>query len=121
MPDRSERRRYVRAVLDLYRATPQTRGKTGRGDRALAGKLYDDGTPIGTVRHALILATARRHLRPKKLPPLDRVASLHYFRPVIDEILESPPPADYLDYVTWRIRNVAPALTGPLPDLHRIA
>ena len=78
---------YVRRVLDAYRGTPGTCGAIRKPDRAFAVQLFARGVPFGVVENALLLACARRLLRPADAPPLGVIRSLAYFGPVIDEVL----------------------------------
>jgi hypothetical protein len=55
---------YVRQVLDAYRKTPRTTGTARRSDRLLAAQLYQRGAPLAVVENALVLAAARRLIRP---------------------------------------------------------
>ena len=95
----ADRTRYIAAVLDAYRRTPGTLGHVRPADRRLAEKLSDAGVPFATVEAALSLAAARRAVRPDGAPLLPPIRSLHYFKPVIDEILGLPPDPAYLAYV----------------------
>jgi hypothetical protein len=61
--------------------------------------------PLRTVRAALLLAAARRTLRSG--PPLPPVRTLHYFLPVIDEVLQQPLEPGYVDYLAARLRPFA--------------
>lgn len=110
---------YVQRVLALYRATPATRGSVRRADRLLAVRLHDRGVPLQIVQTALLLAAARRIFRPVDAPPLPPVASLHYFLPVIDEVLSRPPDPGYLHHLRHRMLPLAPELVAdiehPLP------
>ena len=78
---------YVRRVLDAYRATPGTCGAIRKPDRAFALQLFARGVPLTVVENALVLACARRLLRPADAPPLGVIRSLAYFAPVIEEVL----------------------------------
>ena len=78
---------YVRRVLDAYRATPGTCGAIRKPDRAFALQLFARGVPLTVVDNALVLACARRLLRPDDAPPLGVIRSLAYFAPVIEEVL----------------------------------
>jgi len=104
--------RYVERVLELYRRTPGTMGRVRAADRRLAANLCRRHVPLATVETALLLAVARRNLRPLGAPPLPRIATLHYFLPLIDELLAAPPEAAYLDYLRARLAVVAPALVS---------
>jgi hypothetical protein len=94
---------YVRQVLDAYRRTPGTTGKVGQPDRLLAAQLYQRGVPLKVVENALVLAAARRLLRPANAMPLAPVRSLAYFAPVIDEVLELKVSPDYFQHLRAKI------------------
>ena len=102
-PNRSSREEYVRKVLDAYRQTPGTTGSARRQDRLLAARLYDRAVPLKTVENALVLAAARRLLRPADAPPLAIVRSLAYFQPVIDEVQELKVSDDYFQHLRRRL------------------
>lgn len=103
--NRISRQEYVRRLLDAYRTTPGTGGHVRHSDRLLAGELYDQGVLLTAVEHALVLAAARRLLRPEDAPPLNPVRSLHYFRAVIDEVMLQPVSEDYYHYLQGKIAN----------------
>ena len=100
---RLNQQQYVRQVLDCYRRTPGTVGYARPADRRMAIELYKRRIPLSVVKAALILATARRILRPPESPALATVRSIHYFLPVIDEILETPLSLDYVRYLRGKI------------------
>ena len=89
--------------MDAYRTTPGTSGHVRRADRMLAEQLYDQGVPLAAAENALVLATARRLLRPEGAPPLNPVRSLHYFRAVIDEVMLQSVSEDYYHYLRGKI------------------
>ena len=97
---------YVRTVLDAYRQTPGTTGKVHRPDRLLASQLHQRGVPLTVVENALVLATARRLLRPATTPPLTTVRSLAYFLPVIEEVLDLKVGQDYYEHARRRIQRL---------------
>jgi hypothetical protein len=105
----SPTRLYVERILELYRRTPGTSGGVRRPDRRLASALYDRQVPLDLVAAALLVATARRTLRPRDAPPLRPIASLHYFLPVIDELADLPLDPAYLRYLRTRLTDLAPA------------
>jgi hypothetical protein len=110
-PRREERespeRRYVRAVLARYLWLPDTPTRTSRHDRHLAATLFNRGVTLLQVDAALLLAGTRRALREPWLAPLPRVRSLHYFLPIVAEILESSREPD-LDYLICLLRRLRP-------------
>jgi hypothetical protein len=101
-----ERSEYVRRVLEAYRTTPGTCGAVRRADRLLASQLHERGVPAEAVENALILAAARRFMRPAGAPPLSTVRSLAYFVPVIDEVLQAAVGPDYFLYLRGKLQRV---------------
>ena len=106
------RRLYVQKVLDLYRLAPGTTGHLRRTDRQLAGQLHDRGIAVEIVHAAILVAVARRTFRSSCAPPLAPIATLHYIRPLIDELIAEPPDPGYLSYVRYRLAAVAPAFAA---------
>lgn len=104
--------RYTQCVLDLYRRTPGTPGIARRADRRLAVSLHDRQIPLDIVHTALLLAVARRHRRPYNAPPLAPIATLHYFLPIIDELIATPPETGYLEYLRQSLVSIVPALVA---------
>jgi hypothetical protein len=92
---------YVRAIRHLYTHLPHTSGRFSRSDRQLAADLFQRQIPFDTVRAAMLMATVNRLYR--EGPPLPAIRSLHYFRPVIDEILRQPLPRGYVHYLEYKI------------------
>jgi hypothetical protein len=110
----SPRTQYVKRVIDLYRCTPGASGFARRADRCLAAALYDRHVPLEIVQAALLLAAARRSRRHNDAPPLAPIGSLHYFRPVIDELTTAQPDPTYLRYLRQSLVNLAPLLASAL-------
>ena len=98
---------YVEKLLDLYLGLPQTPSRSSRDDRRLAQQLCQQKTPLETVESAFLLAIARRSFRDPALQPLQPIRSLHYFLPVIEELLATGVSLDYLQYLR---RKLAPLL-----------
>ena len=101
---------YVETLLALYCKLPDTPNRHSRYDRRLAIQLYQQQLPLSLIENAFLLATARRLLRDPSYPPLNPIRSLHYFLPVIQELLDHPPPPAYFDYLRTKL---APLLTPP--------
>jgi len=100
-----ERSEYVRRILEAYRMTPGTCGAVRRADRVLAAQLHERGVPAEAVENALILAAARRLIRPEGAPPLATVRSLAYFSPVIEEALHLDAGPDYFRYLRGKLQQ----------------
>jgi hypothetical protein len=111
------RRTYVDAVLNLYARLPGTRPRPTRQDRRLAASLYDREVPFSAVRTALLLAVARRTLRDKDAPPLPPIGCLHYFVPVLDEVLAMPPDPSYADYLMTKLQPFLKTTSSPGPPV----
>jgi len=117
IPDFKE---YVNNALKLYCHTPGTMGRVRREDRRLAGDLYRRGVTLSTLEEALALAAARRCFRSPDAPPLSPIRSLHYFLPVIEELLANPLPADYFKYLKGKLAKIQRSLNnGPSNDLRQ--
>src|SRR5436190_1546358 len=94
---------YVRRVLEAYRAAPGACGAVRQPDRALALRWYERGVPLAAVENALVLACARRLVRPADALPLGVIRSLAYFSPVIDEVLELRVDDAYFQHLRQRL------------------
>jgi hypothetical protein len=99
------REEYVEKVLSAYRRTPGTMETVRRPDRLLAAQLHERGVPLAAVENALVLAVARRLIRPPGSPPLGTIRSLAYFSPVIEEVLELRVSPDYFQYLRHKIQR----------------
>ena len=94
---------YVEKIISLYLSLPETPPRSNQDDIRLAYDLYRRKTPAEIVEAALLLATVRRLYRDPSLPKLAPIRSLRYFLPVIEEIIGSPPPSDYLSYLRCKL------------------
>ena len=99
------REEYVQKLLDAYRRTPGTTGCVRRSDRLLAVTLPQRGVSLTTIDNALVLAAARRLLRPATTPPLATVRSLAYFLPVTEEVLDLQVSPDYFQHIRRRLQR----------------
>ncbi len=106
-PSRAGQEEYIRQVLDAYRKTPGTTGTARRADRLVADQLRQRGVPLTVVENALVLAAARRMIRPAGSPPLGTIRSLAYFLPVIEEVLNMRVNPDYFRYLRHKIERFA--------------
>jgi hypothetical protein len=106
--DARAQKEYIREVLEAYRKTPGTTGMVRRADQMLAAQLYQRGISLRVVENALLLAVARRTIRPANAPPLGTIRSLAYFLPVIEEVIGLGVNPDYFQYLRRKFDRVAP-------------
>jgi hypothetical protein len=107
MDDGQGQEEYIRQVLAAYRKTPSTMGTTRRADRMLAATLYQRGVAVSAIENALVLAAARRLMRPADAPPLGTIRSLAYFLPVIEEVLDMRVSPEYFHHVRRKLEGIA--------------
>ena len=107
------RNEYLRQAIESYLDSPDTPSKARRRDWAIAGDFYNRGFALETVRHAVRLATLRRHRREADLTPLEPISSLAYFRRLIEYLHQSPHDPGYVEHVRWSCEN---RLDWPFPE-----
>jgi hypothetical protein len=100
---------YVRRLLDAYRVTPGTCGVVRRTDRLLATQLHQRGVPLEAVENAIVLAAARRLIRPTGAAPLGTIRSLAYFSPVIEEVLQLQVGREYFQHLRHKLQRATSA------------
>lgn len=96
------KKHYVAKVLARYTALPGTLRRVLREDRRLAAHLFERGIRLEVIENAFVLAAARRTFRSNG-ERLEPIRSLHYFTPLIQELIEEPPLPEYLDYLKNRL------------------
>jgi len=106
---RAQQEAYICRLLEAYRQTPGTTGSIRRPDRLLAAQLYQRGVPLPAVENALVLAAARRMMRPADALPLGTIQSLAYFVPVIEEVLSRPMSPGYFEHIRRKIQRFVQA------------
>ncbi len=104
-----DQRDYIRRILEAYCSTPGACGVVRRPDRLLAAQLHERGVPIEAVENALVLAAARRLVRPAGAPPLNTIRSLAYFQPVIEEVLHLDVGPEYFQHVRNKLQRIVKA------------
>ena len=109
----SDTHSYVTTVLTLYVGLPETPLRATSQDRRLASQLHEHRVALSVVESAFLLASIRRLARHPDAPALSPIRSLAYFQPVIDELLSSPAPANYTEYLRLKLHQ----LTKRNPDL----
>ena len=81
---------YRQTLLNLYLRLPDTPCRVSRHDGRLVQQLWERQIPLLTVETAFLLASVRRAARRPDAIPLGPIRSLHYFLPVIEELLHTP-------------------------------
>ena len=98
---------YVRRILSLYQKLPETMTQPSSRDCLCAYRLQQRGVPLDLIESAFLLGSLRRLLRPPDAPPLPPIRSLAYFQPVIEELLHTPIPDTYLEYLRFKMQPFA--------------
>jgi hypothetical protein len=110
---------YRQALLDLYLRLPDTPRRASRHDLRLVRQLWERQIPRSVAETAFLLASARRAARRPDAVPLGPIRSLHYFLPVIEELLHAPLHQGdaYLAYLRRRVplRPAASQATSATP------
>lgn len=94
---------YRQALLELYLRLPDTPRRLSRFDLRLVRQLWERQIPVNLIETALLLASARRAARPANALPLGPIRSLHYFLPVIEELIANPVPTSYVAYLRSKV------------------
>jgi len=104
---------YRQTLIALYLRLPDTPRRVSRHDLHLARQLWERDIPLTTAETALLLASVRRAARRPASIPLGPIRSLHYFLPVIEELLHTPLHHGYayLAYLRSKIRLRPAVLT----------
>jgi len=101
---KEDRRTYVRAVLNLYGQMQGVACRARRSDRELAGDFFDRQISIDIVEAAFLLGSARRMGRRDRPPALPAIRSLHYFEPLVEELVARPLPPGYVRYLRLKMQ-----------------
>jgi hypothetical protein len=103
----SDAESYVRTILSLYQKLPETPTRPSSRDCLCAYQLQQRRVPLTLIESAFLLGSLRRLLRPPDAPVLAPIRSLAYFQPVIEELLHSPIPDSYIQYLRHKIQPFA--------------
>ena len=98
------RQAYVNAVVTHYLRLPGTPLRASRRDRRFAADLYDRRVPLQIIWAAFVIAAARWAIRSPKQRPLDPIRTLYYFVPAIEEVRDTAPGPDYVQYLARKLR-----------------
>jgi len=81
---------YRQTLIALYLRLPDTPRRLSRHDLRFVQQLWERQIPLTIVETAFLLASVRRAARRPDAIPLGPIRSLHYFLPVIEELLHTP-------------------------------
>ena len=81
-----EKSEFIRTVLEMYVALPDTPDGFNSHDSFIAQRWYDEGITLIQVEQAMTLARVRRGFRRSQDPPLNPIRSLQYFTPILHEL-----------------------------------
>ena len=104
-----EKEAYMKRILNAYLQLPDTPGRINRLDRKLAEDLFNRNLPPEIVENAMLLALARRTAR-KTQSTLGPIRSLHYFLPIIQDLIASPLPDSYVAYLKQTVKKLTKSL-----------
>jgi hypothetical protein len=103
---------YIRTVLDLYVRMPGAPQRICPHDRALAHEWFRRQIPLHVVESALLLGSGRRIYRRSDAPKLSPIRSMAYFGPILEQVVDQPPPATYIQYLRFKLGFDASFNTG---------
>lgn len=106
---------YQMTVLSLYLDLPDTPLSFSVSDQRQARFFFERGVPLPIVEAALLLGSLRRLMRPAEAGRLAAIRSLAYFRPVVEELLETPVPDGYRLYLQRKMQTCRRAPSGVDP------
>ncbi len=93
-----------------------------RHDLRRVRQLWEREVPLRIVEAAFLLASARRAARRPDAMPLGRIRSLHYFLPVLEELLAQPVPESYLAYLRTKLQtHLTPRAHSPRASLRSLS
>ncbi len=98
------RQAYVNAVVRNYVRLPGTPLRASRRDQRLAAALYDRRLPLQVVWAAFVIAATRWAIRTPPQRKLEAIRTLYYFVPAINEVLDTSPDPDYVQYLAGKLR-----------------
>jgi hypothetical protein len=74
----------------------------------LAARLHECGVAVGVIENALLVAAARRLMRPCRCSAPRHDSFAGYFLPVIEEVLDLRVSPDSFQYLRRKIERVTP-------------
>jgi len=106
--------RYVEAVRRTFLSLGCTRGVFRPTDDATARRLHARGIPLSAVHDALVLGALRKYTSWLDGGAGEAIATLRYFDPIVEEVVNKPLPPGYDQYLRDKLQKFrAEWLNGP--------
>jgi hypothetical protein len=97
---------FVSQVRRLLQERACVRPSFSTADDVLARKWFSEGIPLDRIRQAILLGCARKYSSWRNNQGHGPIASLRYFENILEEIRERNIPAEYCDYLGFRIQRI---------------
>jgi len=95
---------YVAAVRRIFLRQACAQGSFGAADEQLALDWNRRGISLRQVEQAVLLGTLRKYAALLNHDGGTPITTLHYFSPLIDEVLRTDVSADYWKYVSHKVK-----------------
>jgi hypothetical protein len=111
---RADESRYIEAVRRTFLSLGCTRGVFRTTDDATASRLHARGIPLSAVHDALVLGALRKYRSWLEGGAGEAIATLRYFEPIVEEVVNKPLPPGYDQYLRDKLQKFrAEWLKGP--------
>ncbi len=104
-PDEEES--YVGSVRKRFMTLGCTTGRFSPSDEQVARGLEQKGIPLAVIEDAMLVGACRKYVSWLNSGPSAPIASLHYFEPIIEEVMERPFPNGYRNYMRQQVDKLA--------------
>jgi hypothetical protein len=91
---------YIQRIRSLLEARGCVRFTLAPADEKLARILFSGDIPIEDVEHAILLGCTRKYVSWLNGQPSGLIASLGYFRSIVDEVAQMDTSQDYWRYIS---------------------
>jgi hypothetical protein len=111
--------RYIEAVRRTFLSLGCTRGVFRTTDDAMARRLHARAIPLSAVHDALVLGALRKFRSWLEGGAGEAIATLRYFEPIVEEVVNRPLPPGYDQYLRDKLQKFraewlkGPPLTSP--------
>jgi hypothetical protein len=98
---------YVESVRKRFMTLGCTSARFSPSDERLAGSFEQKGIPLAVIEDAMLVGACRKYVSWLNSGPSAPISSLHYFEPIIEEVMERPFPTGYRDYMRLQMDKLA--------------